>query len=310
MTTVLYTHPCFLDHDTGEWHPECADRIRAALSILDRQEFADLIRERAPEARVEDLLRAHDQRHIDGILGITVADGEHHHLDADTLLSKGSAKAARHAAGAVVAAVDEVLDGKARNAFCLVRPPGHHAERQQAMGFCLFNNVAVGALYARDVRDVKRVAIVDFDVHHGNGTQHILWDEPGMLYASSHQDGAFPYTGLATETGGKAMIVNAPLPAGSNSEAFRTAYEQTILPALDNFSPQLLMISAGFDGHAADPMAHFRLKTEDFGWITTRLMSIAATHAKNRVVSVLEGGYEFSALAASIREHVRVLMGY
>ncbi|MEW5729692.1 MAG: histone deacetylase family protein [Pseudomonadota bacterium] len=309
MTTLLFTHPVCLRHDTGEYHPECADRLKAILAVLEGEEFMMLLREEAPQATREHLLRAHDDHHVDHILSVSVAEGEHYHVDPDTVMSPQSVDAILRSAGAAVAAVDAVVGGSVRNAFCAVRPPGHHAERDAAMGFCFFNNAAVAALHARDHHGLKRVAVIDFDVHHGNGTQHVLWDEPGMMYCSTHQEHAYPNTGFVEETGGLGRMVNVPLPAGSGSDQFREAFEMVILPKLRDFSPELVIISAGFDAHAADPLAHLRLKTQDFRWATEKLCEVAGECANNRVVSVLEGGYDLNALAASVREHVRVLMG-
>lgn len=309
MTTLLYTHPVCLQHDTGEYHPECADRLKAILAQFETEEFMMLLRDEAPQAAREHLLRAHDEHHVDHILSIAPAPGEHYHVDPDTVMSVHSVDAVLRSAGSVVAAVDAVVGGQVRNAFCAVRPPGHHAERDAAMGFCFFNNAAVGALHARDHHGLKRVAVIDFDVHHGNGTQHVLWDEVGMMYCSTHQEHAYPNTGFAEEVGGVGRMVNAPLPAGAGSDAFREAFEQVILPALREFDPDLLIISAGFDAHASDPLAHMRLKTQDFRWVTEQLCAVAAECCDNRIVSVLEGGYDLIALAASVKEHVRVLMG-
>lgn len=309
MTTLLFTHPVCLRHETGEYHPECADRLKAILAVLEGEEFMMLLREEAPQATRDHLLRAHDDHHVDHILSVSVAEGEHYHVDPDTVMSPHSVDAILRSAGAAVAAVDAVVGGSVRNAFCAVRPPGHHAERDAAMGFCFFNNAAVAALHARDHHGLKRVAVIDFDVHHGNGTQHVLWDEPGMMYCSTHQEHAYPNTGFVEETGGLGRMVNVPLPAGSGSDQFREAFEMVILPKLRDFSPELVIISAGFDAHAADPLAHLRLKTQDFRWVTEKLCEVAGECANNRVVSVLEGGYDLNALAASVREHVRVLMG-
>ncbi len=309
MTTLLFTHPVCLQHDTGEYHPECADRLKAILATLEGEEFMMLLREEAPQATREHILRAHDDHHVDHVLSVEVADGDHYHVDPDTVMSRQSVDAILRSAGAAVAAVDAVVGGGVRNAFCAVRPPGHHAERDAAMGFCFFNNAAIAALHARDAHGLKRVAVIDFDVHHGNGTQHVLWDEPGTFYASTHQEHAYPNTGFVEETGGLGRMVNVPLPAGSGSDAFREAFEMVILPKLRDFSPELLVISAGFDAHAADPMAHMRLKTQDFRWVTEKLCDVAGECCNNRVVSILEGGYDVNALAASVREHVRVLMG-
>ncbi len=309
MSTLLFTHPICLRHDTGEYHPECADRLKAVLAVLEGEEFSLLLREEAPIATREQLLRAHLAEHVDHVFSVVPPPGEQYHIDPDTVLSSQSGDAALRSAGAVIAAVDAVATGQVRNAFCAVRPPGHHAERDAAMGFCLFNNAAIGALHARDAHGCQRVAIIDFDVHHGNGTQHILWDEPGMFYASTHQENAYPNTGLAEEKGGAGRMLNVPLPAGSGSDMFRQAFDDVILPKLRDFQPDFLLISAGFDAHAADPMAHLRLKTSDFRWATERLLDVARDTARNRVVSVLEGGYDINALAASVAEHVRALMG-
>lgn len=309
MATLLYTHPVCLQHDTGDYHPESADRLKAVLTALEAEEFAMLLRDEAPRVEREQLLRAHCSHHVDHIFDILPAAGEHYHVDPDTTMSSHSVEAALRAAGAVVAAVDAVARKQVRNAFCAVRPPGHHAERDAAMGFCLFNNAAIGALHARDAHGFKRVAVVDFDVHHGNGTQHILWDEPGTFYASTHQENAFPNTGLASETGGQGRMLNVPLPAGTGSDDFRMAFDDILLQKLRAWKPDFIIISAGFDAHAADPMAHMRLKTSDFRWATEKLADLAAETAGNRIVSVLEGGYDPPALAACVREHVRVLMG-
>ena len=309
MSTLLISHRACLAHDTGEYHPECADRLRAINHVLEHEDFSFLFRDQAPRATTEQLARAHPPAHIERVFNAVPASGLAE-IDGDTVLSPGSAEAALRSAGAVCFAVDEVAAGKCRNAFCAVRPPGHHAEAERAMGFCLFSNAAIGALHARDAHGYKRVAVVDFDVHHGNGTQQVLWNEAGMFYASTHQLDAYPYGGSAEETGqpGVSVVVNAPLPAGSGSEPFRAAYAERILPALAAFAPDFLFISAGFDGHAADPMAHFRLQVPDFDWVTRQLLALAAEHCGGRVVSVLEGGYETRALAACVAAHMRALM--
>ncbi|MDR3514932.1 MAG: histone deacetylase family protein [Azospirillaceae bacterium] len=311
MTTLLITHRACLQHDTGDFHPESADRLRAIMHILEHEDFFYLDRDEAPRATPEQLLRAHSQGHIDHILTPVPADGSIRELDPDTVISAGSAEAALRAAGAGCAAVDEVMARRCRNSFCAVRPPGHHAERATAMGFCLFSNAAIAALHARDAHGLQRVAVVDFDVHHGNGTQQILWDQPGMFYASTHQRDAFPYTGTARETGGVggATVVNVPLDPGAGSPIFRDAYDRIILPALRRFAPELIVVSAGFDGHAADPMAHLRLQVADFEWMTRRLVAIATECCDQRLVSLLEGGYDTRALAACVAAHLRVLMG-
>jgi len=312
MTTLLFTHPCCLDHDTGEFHPESPDRLKAVTHLLDHEDFVYLPRETAPAATTDQLLRAHTRRHIENILALPPEGNEPRFIDADTVMSKGSAQAALAGAGAACAAVDAVANKECRNAFCAVRPPGHHAERDAAMGFCLFNNVAVAALQARDVHGFKRVAVVDFDAHHGNGIQQIFWDEPGTFYASTHQDDAFPYTGKTDETGrpGGGTIVNVPMPKGSGGDVFRAAYTDIILPKLKEFAPDFLLIAAGFDGHAADPLSYLRLKVDDFNWITRELLEVARLSAGNRVVSVMEGGYDTRTLGACVAAHIRLLMGH
>jgi acetoin utilization deacetylase AcuC-like enzyme len=310
MTTLFLTHPVCLQHDTGEYHPECADRLKAIYHILEHEDFSFLIRDEAPKATPEQLLRAHPQRHLDHIFGLVPTDGGEAQIDDDTFLSKMSGEAALRSAGAGCSAVDEVMAKRVRNVFCAVRPPGHHAEKEQAGGFCLFGNAAIAALHARDVHGLKRVAVVDFDVHHGNGTQQILWNEPGTFYASTHQQDAFPYTGKPEETGpeGGAVVVNVPLAVGTGGEGFRAAYADVILPKLRDFAPELLIISAGFDAHAADPMAHLKVQVNDFVWLTRQLLDIAAQYSDRRVVSILEGGYDTRALAACVAAHVRALM--
>ncbi|WP_428538545.1 histone deacetylase family protein [Rhodopila sp.] len=308
MRTALITHPACLEHDTGGYHPETANRLRAVLAALEAPEFADLLRESAPLATVEQLSRAHPANHVEAILSICPDAGKTVQLDADTLMSSGSAEAASRAAGAACMAVDAVMEGWARAAFAAVRPPGHHAEPTRPMGFCLFNSVAVAALHARARWGVQRVAVVDFDVHHGNGTQAMFAADPDLFYASSHQSPCYPGTGEEWERGVARNIVNAPLRPGDGSAAFRAAWSNVILPALNGFAPGLLIISAGFDAHVADPLAQLRLQTADFAWITEQLVGVADMHCGGRLVSVLEGGYDLSALAASAAVHVRGLM--
>jgi acetoin utilization deacetylase AcuC-like enzyme len=308
MPTALITHPACLNHDPGSYHPECPDRLRAVLAALEAPEFADLLREAAPHATTEQLTRVHPADYVEAILSIRPAQGELVQLDADTAMSAGSAEAALRAAGAAVAAVDAVMEGWARSAFAAVRPPGHHAEPARPMGFCLFNNAAVAALHARARWGVQRVAVVDFDVHHGNGTQAMFAADADLFYASSHQHPCYPGTGEAWERGTANNIVNAPLRPGSDSAAFRAAWENTILPELDRFAPGMLIVSAGFDAHKADPLAQLRVETTDYAWITNELLRITAMHCNGRLVSVLEGGYDLDALAASAAAHVRMLM--
>ncbi len=306
MSTFLYTHPACLEHDPGSHHPESAARLRAVLETLSDPGFARLQRREAPEAAVEDLWRVHPRRHVERILRAVPKSG-YVGIDADTILSPGSGEAALHAAGAVVAAVDAVVTREADNAFCAVRPPGHHAEPERAMGFCLFNNIAVGALHARATHGLDRVAVVDFDVHHGNGTQTAFETDDRLFYASTHQYPLYPGTGAATETG-VGNIVNVPLRPMSGSSQFRTGMSRCILPALDAFRPELVLISAGFDGHKSDPLAQLLLDESDYVWITEQLLEIAYRHADGRLVSTLEGGYDLAALGASVAAHIRVLM--
>jgi acetoin utilization deacetylase AcuC-like enzyme len=307
MSVALITHPACLGHDTGPWHPECADRLRAVLRALETEEFFPLLREMAPEATEEQLARVHPMAYITEMLAIRPEEGQHVQLDADTLMSAGSAEAALRAAGGAVMAVDAVMEGWARSAFAAVRPPGHHCERDKPMGFCLFANAAIAARHAQARWGLGRVAVVDFDVHHGNGTQDIFERDPTLFYASSHQYPCFPDTGSPDEKG-VGNIVNFGLPPGSGSKAFRAAWDGTLLPALDAWAPELMIVSAGFDAHKADPLAQLRLETEDFAWLTGRLLDLARTHSKGRLVSVLEGGYDLHALAAATAAHVRTLM--
>jgi len=306
MTTLLYTHPACLEHDPGPYHPESPARLRAVLAALDTPEFARLERREAPEAAIEDLTRVHPRAFVERLLA-AVPESGHRGIDADTILSPASGRAALRAGGAVVAAVDAVIAGEADNAFCAVRPPGHHAEPGRAMGFCLFNNIAVGALRAREVHGLARVAVIDFDVHHGNGTQARFADDPSLFYGSTHQFPLYPGTGAASETG-VGNIVNVPLRPMSGSREFRLGMTRTILPALDAFRPEMVFISAGFDAHRNDPLAQLALDDADYTWVTEQLLGIARQHAKGRVVAALEGGYDLAALAASAAAHLRVLM--
>ncbi|MGI4940128.1 MAG: histone deacetylase family protein [Janthinobacterium lividum] len=309
MTRVaLFTHPAGLGHDTGPGHPECPDRLRAVLQALEHPDFVPLLRESAPEATVEQLERAHPPEYVRAILAIQPPVGDFVQLDGDTLMSHGSHEAILRAAGGAVAAVDAVMEGWAGAAFAAVRPPGHHAERARPMGFCLFNGAAVAALHARARWGLRRVAVVDFDVHHGNGTQDIFERDPDLMYVSSHQSPCYPGTGDADERGVAGNVLNLPLPPGTAGPGFRAAWEREGLPALRDFAPELLIVSAGFDAHRADPLADLRLETEDFGWMTDQLLAVVDAHCGGRLVSILEGGYDLRALAASAALHVRRLM--
>jgi acetoin utilization deacetylase AcuC-like enzyme len=307
VTTALITHLACLEHDTGAWHPECPDRLRHVLRALEGEEFTPLLREQAPRATEEQLCLVHPADYVKAILEIRPAEGDQVALDADTVMSRGSAEAAARAAGAGVMAVDAVMEGWARTAFAAVRPPGHHAELRRPMGFCLFANAAIAARHAQSRWGLTRVAVVDFDVHHGNGTQAIFQADPSLFYASSHQYPCFPGTGAPSETG-VGNIVNVALPPGSDGAAFRAAWTGTLLPALDAFAPELLIVSAGFDAHKADPLAQLRVETADFAWLTAELLTLARRHCGGRLVSLLEGGYDLDALAASAAAHVRALM--
>ncbi len=307
MPVLLLTHRDCALHDMGEGHPECPDRLRAVWQALDRQEFADLIRDQPGEATREQLERVHPADYVDAILRIRPAEGEMVALDGDTLMNAHSARAALLAAGAAVQAVDEVCAGTVRHAFCATRPPGHHAERRRPMGFCLFANAVVAARHAQAAHGIERVAICDFDVHHGNGTQDVVQDDPSILFCSSHQMPLYPGTGAADETG-CGNVVNAPLPPGAGPDAFRAAWEGTLVPAIRAFRPGLVVVSAGFDAHARDPLAQLRLAEADFAWVTQALCAVAEECCGGRLVSLLEGGYDLPALAASTAAHVRALL--
>jgi len=308
MSTLLVTHPAFLAHDTGEHHPERPARLRAVLAALDDEEFLGLGRAEAPLATLQELTRVHPAEYVRAILGIRPAVGELAMIDGDTVMSAGSAEAAQRAASAVRAGVDAVMNGSASNAFAAVRPPGHHATPDTPGGFCLFNSVAIGARHAQAKYGVGRVAILDFDVHHGQGTQAVVEPDPSLFYGSTHQYPLYPGTGSARERGIDNNVANVPLGPNSGSEEFRMAWGERILPALDRFAPELVIVSAGFDAHRRDPLAQLQLETEDFAWISDELLAIARQHAKGRLVSALEGGYDLDALAASAAAHVRALM--
>lgn len=303
---LWYTHPSCLEHDTGPSHPERRARLEALLPALRALDLPGLIELEAPRATLEQIGRAHPDSYVGEILAAEPERG-YVRLDSDTVMGPGSSEAALRAAGAACAAVDAVIDGAERRAFCAVRPCGHHAERQRAMGFCLFNNVAIAALHARHAHGVGRIAIVDFDVHHGNGTQDIFWEDRQTLFVSTHQWPLYPGTGAVEERGVAGNIVNCPLPPGAGSAELEEAFLARALPAVDRFAPELIMISAGFDAHRADPLASLRLEAEDFGWITAELVRLAERHSRGRVVSTLEGGYDLEALVASATAHVRAL---
>jgi acetoin utilization deacetylase AcuC-like enzyme len=306
MATLIYTHASALQHVTPPGHPERVDRMKAILQVLKSSYFKGVPILEAPRGREQDILRAHSEEHYQRITSIDV-DGDFQYLDSDTVMSPGSLEAAMRAVGAATSAVDAVFQGDAANAFCAMRPPGHHAEHNRAMGFCFFNQAAIAAHYARHKYGAARVAVVDFDVHHGNGTQDIFWSDKNLFYGSTHQMPLYPGSGNASETGA-GNIFNAPLKAGDGGIEFRAAMSGVILPALNLFEPELVIISAGFDAHERDPLASLRLTEEDFAWATLQLMEVAETHCDSRVVSVLEGGYDLQGLAASVAVHIQTLM--
>jgi acetoin utilization deacetylase AcuC-like enzyme len=306
MVTRLYTHPIFLDHETPPGHPERPDRLRAIARVLEDESFARLDRVEASTCDPATIRYAHPEAYV-ARLEAAVPEQGIARIDSDTSMSPMSFKAALMAVGAANAAVDDVFSGDADNVFVAARPPGHHAERDTPMGFCLFNNAAIAARHAQRAHGAERVAIVDWDVHHGNGTQDIFWSDPSVLYCSTHQMPLYPGTGALGETG-VGNIVNAPLAANTGSETFREAFRSRILPAIDNFRPDLIIVSAGFDAHHRDPLAEINLDENDFDWATGQLMDRAMQHSQNRLVSLLEGGYDLQGLAFSVAAHVRRLM--
>lgn len=308
MTTLLLSHPACLDHDTGPGHPERPDRVRTIAEALDDARFAKLRRVEAPGLDRAAVLRVHPADYADAIEAAPRAR-ERVYLDQDTPMSAKSFAAIAHCVGGAVMAVDEVMRGGATNAFMAMRPPGHHAGTASPMGFCFFNTAAIAARHAQATHGAERVAILDFDVHHGNGTQEIFWSDASVMYASTHQMPLFPGTGGRDECGEYNNIVNAPLRAGDNGEIFREAIETALLPRIKAFHPDLIVISAGFDAHRHDPLGGLKLVEADFAWATTQLMKIAEKHAKGRIVSVLEGGYDLDGLARSTAAHVEALMG-
>ena len=306
MTTLVLSHDACIEHEPPEGHPERPDRLRAIMAMLEAEPFHDLLREEAPLGSLEDVARAHPQDYIELIEG-SVPEIGIEPLDPDTWMSPRSLEATLRAVGAGTRAVDAVMSGEVDNAFGAVRPPGHHAETNRAMGFCLFNSVAVAAHYARAKHGIERPAVIDFDVHHGNGTQEIFWNDEDLFYASTHQMPLFPGSGSRQETG-EGNIFNAPLSPGAGGDQFREAMETVVLPALDAFGPDLVIISAGFDAHKLDPLANLNLTEEDFAWATLKLMEMADKYCEGRVVSMLEGGYDLKGLAASCGIHLQALM--
>jgi acetoin utilization deacetylase AcuC-like enzyme len=307
MSTLLITHPACLDHLTPAGHPERPERLRAIDRALEQERFQTLARVEAPAATLETIALCHPMDYVIGVRDATPKEGLAR-LDADTSMSPGSFEAALRAAGGAVHAVDEVMTGRAKNAFVATRPPGHHTETARPMGFCLFNNAAIAARHAQKKHGIERAAVVDFDVHHGNGSQDIFWSDKTVMYGSTHQMPLYPGTGDKSERGEHNTVVNAPLRPGDGGEQFRAAFENVILPRLRDFRPDLIVISAGFDAHMRDPLANLNLLEADFDWATRKLMEIADVHAGGRVVSVLEGGYDLQGLANSAAAHVAALM--
>ncbi|MFQ5563191.1 MAG: histone deacetylase family protein [Parvularculaceae bacterium] len=307
MTTLLFAHPVFGRHEVPPGHVERPDRYEAVKKALQADDFSELERHDAPLVATAAIERVHTARYRDAIENAAPTDGLAQ-LDADTFMGPSSLEAARRAAGAAVAAVDAVMTGAAKNAFVAARPPGHHAEPERAMGFCLFNTAAVAALHARAAHGAERVAVVDFDVHHGNGTEAAFWNDEAAFYASSHEWPQYPGTGRESDRGAQGNICNAPLATGEGSDAFRRAWGERLLPALEEFRPGFIVISAGFDAHAADPVGGLALGGDDFAWVTAEIAGVARNICAGRLVSVLEGGYDLAALAASAAAHVKALM--
>jgi acetoin utilization deacetylase AcuC-like enzyme len=308
MTTLLLTHPACLDHLTPEGHPERPDRLRAINQVLAEERFNALVRKDAPEGNLDAVLLCHNEHYVTELRHVAPKNGMVY-IDGDTSMSPGTWEAVMRGVGGAVTATDAVMSGAHHNAFVAVRPPGHHAEKATPMGFCFFDNAAIAARHAQRKHGIARAAVIDFDVHHGNGTQDIFWADKSVMYCSTHQMPLFPGTGARGERGEHDTIVNAPLKPEDGSEQFRSAFENVILPQLTKFSPELVIISAGFDAHHRDPLASINLRAEDFGWVTRKLMDLADSTAGGRVVSVLEGGYDLQGLKESVAAHVTALMG-
>jgi acetoin utilization deacetylase AcuC-like enzyme len=305
MATALLTHPDCVLHEMGEGHPESPQRLRSVLAALESSGLASrLALHEAPLAERSHLARVHEEAHVDFVFS-SAPDRGYAYLDPDTSMNRSSLGAALRAAGAVVKGTDLVMSGEASSAFCAVRPPGHHATRERPMGFCLFNNVAIGAAHALEAHGLERVAVLDFDVHHGNGTEDAFHDDPRVMLCSTFQHPYYPYSGADS---GNEHIINVPLPAMTDGRGFRAAVERHWLPALEAYRPEMIFVSAGFDAHRDDPLAYLKLSDEDYRWISEQLVDVARRHAAGRVVSTLEGGYNVDALGRCVVEHVRVLL--
>jgi acetoin utilization deacetylase AcuC-like enzyme len=309
MSTMIYSHPACLEHKPGPGHPESPERLKVVLDVLRGEEFSALQWREAPMGTREQAMLIHERSFVEGVAEMAPKHGYMSLDGGDTVMSPGSWEAVMRCIGAACAGVGAVMTGQASNVFCATRPCGHHAEPDRAMGFCIFNQAAIAAAYAYDVFRLKRVAVVDFDVHHGNGTQNAFFARPELFYASSHQSPLYPGTGDKSETGVSKNILNVPLPPGCDSAMFRSRIEAEMLPALRRWEPEFIIISAGFDAHKLDPLAGLKLEDDDFYWITKELMKIADATAEGRIVSILEGGYSLDGLASGTAAHVNALMG-
>jgi acetoin utilization deacetylase AcuC-like enzyme len=307
MPTLFVTHPACLNHLTPPGHPERPDRLRAIERAFEREQFQDLVRAEAPAAEFDTIALCHPMDYVTALRDASPSSGLVQ-IDADTSMSPGSFEAALRAAGGGVYAVDEVMAGRVSNAFVATRPPGHHTETARPMGFCLFNNAAIAARHAQKRYGIDRAAVVDFDVHHGNGSQDIFWSDKTVMYCSTHQMPLYPGTGARSERGEHDTVVNAPLSPGDGGAKFREAFESAILPRLRDFRPELIVISAGFDAHQRDPLANLNLLEADFSWVTQKIMDVAQASANGRVVSMLEGGYDLEGLSNSAAAHASALM--
>ena len=308
MTTLIYTHTACFEHKPGPHHPESPERLSAVLEALKSNDFSGLVWRDAPLASDEQILLNHTAEYLAHVRAVSPSQGLRALDSGDTIMSSGTLEAAMRGVGAACAGVDDVVTGAADNVFCATRPCGHHAEADRAMGFCVFNQAAIAARHARQKHGMARVAVLDFDVHHGNGTQNSFYDHSELFYGSCHQGEFYPGTGARHETGVANNVCNIPFVRGVGSETFRSAMNQVMLPALRRFAPDLLIISAGFDAHELDPLGGLQFKDDDYHWITVELMKIADETAQGRVVSVLEGGYSLEGLASGTAAHVRALM--